>query len=112
LHVTGSGGRPVVFVLDGLPRGVRPSHGAAVGPGTWVVGSAEIAVLHLTLDEGAPSAFDVKIALLTPTGVAKSGSVVQVRMVDRAAPLQTEAGKTTPAETGAMAVATAPKTTE
>jgi hypothetical protein len=112
LQVTGGDGRPVVFVLDGLPKGVRPSHGAPVGPGTWVVGAAEIAVLHLALDEGAPSAFDLKIALLAPTGVAKSGSVVQVRMVNGAAPQHTDAGKTRPTEAGAVALATATKTRE
>ena len=79
------GRRPAVhFVLDGLPKGVRPSRGALVGPGTWVVASTDIDGLHLTLDEGAPSAFDLKIALLAPTGVAKSGSLVQVRLVDEA----------------------------
>jgi hypothetical protein len=82
LSVTGGDDRPVLFVLDGLPKGVRPSHGAAVGPATWVVPSADIEVLHLTFGEGAPDAFDLKIALLAPTGVAKSGSVVQVRMAE------------------------------
>jgi hypothetical protein len=85
LSVTGGDGRPVLFVLDGVPEGVRPSHGVAVGPSTWVVGSADIGGLHLVLDQGAPGAFEVKIALLAPTGVARSGSVVAVHLVDGAA---------------------------
>jgi hypothetical protein len=85
LSVTGGDGRPVLFVLDGVPEGVRPSHGVAVGPSTWVVGSADIGGLHLVLDQRAPGAFEVKIALLAPTGVARSGSVVAVHLVDGAA---------------------------
>jgi hypothetical protein len=84
LSVAGGDGRPVLFVLDGLPEGVRLSHGVAVGPSTWVVGSADMGALHLVLDQRAPGAFEVKIALLAPTGIAKSGSVVAVRMVDGA----------------------------
>jgi hypothetical protein len=90
LSVMGDG-RLVHFVLDGLPEGVRPSRGAMVGTGTWVVASADIEGLHLTLDQGAPDAFDLKIALLVPSGVAKSGSLVQVRLVDETAPLQAAA---------------------
>jgi hypothetical protein len=93
LRVTGGDGRPVYFVLDGLPKGVRPSRGAAVGPDIWVVGSADVDSLHLTLDEGAPSAFDLKVALLAPTGVAKSGSVLEVRLVDGGSPMQASAGR-------------------
>jgi hypothetical protein len=103
LSVVGGDGRPVFFVLDGLPKGVRLSHGAAVGPATWVVGSADIGGLHLALEERAPSAFEVKIALLAPTGVARSGSVVAVRLVDGAAPMQAAA------DAGAVAVASAVK---
>ena len=128
LHVTGGDGRTVYFVLDGLPNGVRPSHGAAVGPDTWVVGSADIDSLHLTLDDGAPRAFDLKVALLAPTGVAKSGSMLEVRLVDGATPMQASSGQvgkddtgekgtagekakadeTPPTSTATMAVASAP----
>jgi hypothetical protein len=101
LSVAGGDGRQVLFVLDGLPKGVRPSHGAAVGPATWVVASADIELLRLTFGEGAPEAFDLKIALLAPTGVAKSGSLVQVRMVEEA-PV-TVASKSTKTATGASA---------
>lgn len=102
LTVTGGDGRPVYFVLDGLPNGVRPSRGAAVGPATWVVGSLDIPGLHLTVDEGAPTAFEVRIAVLEPTGVAKSGNVIAVRLVGGATPMQAagQAGKD-----GPMAVA-------
>jgi hypothetical protein len=99
LRVTGGDGRPVYFVLDGLPAGVRPSRGAAVGPATWVVASADIEGLHLAFEEGAPDAFEVRIALLAPTGVAKSGNVVAVRLVDGAAPTKAAedpAGKGSP----------------
>ena len=115
LSVTGDG-RAVHFVLDGLPKGVRPSRGALVGPGTWVVASTDIDGLHLTLDEGAPSAFDLKIALLAPTGVAKSGSLVQVRLVDEA-PMQAaaeqpaKAGESAMAKTTGTADTSAPETT-
>jgi hypothetical protein len=99
LRVTGGDGRPVYFVLDGLPTGVRPARGAAVGHATWVVAGADIEGLHLALGEGAPNAFEVRIALLAPTGVAKSGSVVAVRLMDEAAPIRAgedPAGKGSP----------------
>jgi hypothetical protein len=101
LTVSGGDGRPHLFVLDGLPKGVRPSHGAAVGPETWVVASAEIEALHLTFGEGAPEAFDLKIALLAPTGVAASGSVVQVRLVEEA-PVTLASKTATEAATGGI----------
>jgi hypothetical protein len=112
LYVSGGDGRPVLFVLEGFPAGVRPSHGAEVAPGTWVVSSADIGLLHITLDQGAPGAFDLKIALLGTNGVAKSGSVVQVRMVDGAAPMQSEADKAKTTETGPLALAAAVKKRE
>jgi hypothetical protein len=112
LYVSGGDGRPVLFVLDGVPAGVRPSHGAEVAPGTWVVSSAEIGLLHLTLDQGAPSAFDLKIALLGANGVAKSGSVVEVRMVDSTAPMQSEANRAKTTEAGPLALAAALKKRE
>ena len=93
LQVTGGGSDAVYFVLDGVPEGVRPSHGALVGPATWVLGRADLDGLHLALDAAAPEAFDLKIAVLAPSGVAKSGSVVQVRLVDSPAPTRIAAGR-------------------
>lgn len=84
LRVTGGDGQPVFFVLDGLPKGVRPSQGAAVGPATWVVASTDIEGLHLAIDEEAPAVFQMRIALLSATGIAKSGNLVEVRLVDAA----------------------------
>ncbi len=107
LSVTGGDGRPVLFVLDGLPEGVRLSHGVAVGPNTWVVAGTDIGGLHLALGQGAPGAFEVKIALLAPTGVARSGSVVAVRLVDGAAPKR--AAAETAGKGGPVAVAAAAK---
>jgi hypothetical protein len=88
LRVTGADDRSAYFVLDGVPKGVRLSHGALVGPTTWVLRRADLDGLHLTLDDAAPGTFDLKIAVLAPNGVAKSGSLVQVRLVDGAAPMQ------------------------
>jgi hypothetical protein len=107
LSVTGGDGRPVVFVLDGLPKGARLSHGAAVGPNTWVVASSDIGGLQLALDAGAPRVFEVKIARLAPTGVARSGSVVAVSVVDGGAPLRAAAEPAV--KGGPLAVAAAEK---
>jgi hypothetical protein len=105
LRVTGGDDRPVYFVLDGVPEGVRPSRGALVGPATWVLGRADLDGLHLTLEDTAPSAFELKIALLAPTGVSKAGSVVQVRLVDGTAPTQAAAD---PPDQGKAEVPAAP----
>ncbi|HEX5959413.1 MAG TPA: hypothetical protein VFY92_12265, partial [Hyphomicrobiaceae bacterium] len=84
LQVTGAADLPVELVLDGVPAGVRPSRGAAIGATTWVLGQADLGDLSLTLDDTAPDAFDLKIAVVAPRNVATVGSVVQVRLVENA----------------------------
>ncbi|HEX5997789.1 MAG TPA: hypothetical protein VFZ16_00080 [Hyphomicrobiaceae bacterium] len=82
VQVTGTADLPVELVLDGVPAGVRPSHGSAIGATTWVLGQADLDDLSLMLDDTAPDAFDLKIAVVAPRNVATIGSVVQVRLVE------------------------------
>src|SRR5262249_54049768 len=74
LPVTGVDGAAFKVVIEGLPAGVRPSRGAPLGP-AWVLGRDDLDGLFLTLDDTAPAAFDVKVALSLSPGVAASGSI-------------------------------------
>jgi hypothetical protein len=82
LEVTGAADASFGVIVQGLPPGVTPSRGAPVGPSTWVLGAADLDGLYLTLDERAPPAFDLRIALSAAPGVATAGSIVEVRLVD------------------------------
>jgi hypothetical protein len=84
LQVTGANGGAFEVVMHGLPAGVRPSRGAPFGEGTWMLKPADLDGLYLTLDDTVADAFDVKIAVLTSTGIATAGSIVQVRLVEMA----------------------------
>jgi hypothetical protein len=88
LQVTGADASPVEVTLQGLPAGVRPSHGEPRGQSTWVLRQPDLADLHLALDATAPQFFNVKVAVLAPAGVATVGSILHVRVVDATAPAQ------------------------
>jgi hypothetical protein len=46
-----------------------------------VIGRDDLGDLFLTLDASAPAAFDLKVGVSVPPGVAAAGSVVQVRLL-------------------------------
>jgi hypothetical protein len=81
LEVTGADAAAFQVVIQGLPPGVTPSRGVAVGPSTWVLGRDDLGGLFLTLDASAPAAFDLKVGVTVAPGVAAAGSIVQVRLV-------------------------------
>jgi hypothetical protein len=81
LEVTGADAAAFQVVIQGLPPGVTPSRGVAVGPSTWVLGRDDLGGLFLTLDAGAPAAFDLKVGVSISPGVAAAGSIVQVRLL-------------------------------
>ncbi len=81
VEVTGSDA-DFELVMHGLPAGVRPSRGVPVAEATWLLTRADLDGLHLTLDEAAPDAFDVRLAVLSARGTPTAGSIVQVRLVD------------------------------
>jgi hypothetical protein len=81
LEATGADGGAFQVVLQGLPPGVIPSRGVAVGPSTWVLAQADLGGLFLTLDDSAPAAFDFRIGVSVSPGIATAGSIVEVRLV-------------------------------
>ncbi|HEY1243221.1 MAG TPA: hypothetical protein VGF29_00175 [Hyphomicrobiaceae bacterium] len=81
LQVTGADAAPLQVVMQGLPPGVTPSRGTAVGPSTWVLDRSDLGGLFLTLDASAPAAFDFKVGVSVAPGAAAAGSVVQVRLI-------------------------------
>jgi hypothetical protein len=81
LEVTGADDAAFQVVVQGVPPGVTPSRGVALGPSTWVLGRDDLGGLFLTLDASAPAAFDLKVGVTVAPGVAAAGSIVQVRLV-------------------------------
>lgn len=86
LQVTAADDAPVALVVQGLPAGVRLSRGEPLGWSGWVLQQADLEGLHLMLDDGAPDAFELKITALATPGTPTLGSIVQVRLLDRAEP--------------------------
>jgi hypothetical protein len=86
LQVTAADDAPVALVVQGLPAGVRLSRGEPLGWSGWVLQQADLDGLHLMLDDGAPDAFELKITALATPGTPTLGSIVQVRLLDRAEP--------------------------
>jgi hypothetical protein len=105
LQVVGADVDSFETVMHGLPPGVRPSRGAPIGAGTWVLKPTDLDGLYLTLDDDVPDAFDVKVAVLTSPGIATAGSIVQVRLVEMAPATQAAVTVGTPARPAPVAYA-------
>ena len=88
LHVTGTEDTNIEIMLQGIPAAARLSRGERRDALTWVVKRADLDGLYLTLGDTTPDAFDVRIDVLAPAGVATLGSVVRVRLVDSASQKQ------------------------
>jgi hypothetical protein len=86
LQVAAADDTPIAVVVQGLPAGVRLSRGEPLGWSGWVLKQADLDGLHLTLDDGAPDTFELKITALATPGTPTVGSIVQVRLLDRADP--------------------------
>jgi hypothetical protein len=84
LQVTGANHGAFEIVMHGLPAGVRPSRGAPIGEGTWLLKPADLDGLYLSLDDTVADAFEVKVAVLTSAGIPSAGSIVQMRLVEQA----------------------------
>jgi hypothetical protein len=57
-----------------------------------VLGRDDLGGLSLVLDDTAPAAFDLRVALSAPPGTGAAGSIVQVRLTDGAEPRPVAAG--------------------
>ena len=68
-------------VLRDVPAAARLSRGERRDESTWKVRAADLEDLHLTLNDGTPDAFDVRIDVLAPAGMAAASSVARVRLV-------------------------------
>jgi hypothetical protein len=81
LRLVGSQDAGMEVVLRDVPAAARLSRGERRDESTWKVRAADLEDLHLTLNDGAPDAFDVRIDVLAPAGVAAASSVARVRLV-------------------------------
>jgi hypothetical protein len=82
LRLIGSDDRRLQVLLRDVPATAVLSHGARQSASSWIVGAADLEHLHLTLADGTPDAFDVRIDVLARTDVAGVSSVARVRVVD------------------------------
>ena len=81
LRLVGSQDPGMEVVLRDVPAAARLSRGERRDVSTWKVRAADLENLRLTLNDGAPDAFDVRIDVLAPAGVAAASSVARVRLV-------------------------------
>jgi len=81
LRLVGSQDAGMEVVLRDVPAAARLSRGERRDESTWKVRAADLEDLHLTLNDGTPDAFDVRIDVLAPAGVAAASSVARVRLV-------------------------------
>jgi hypothetical protein len=81
LRLVGSQDAGMEIVLRDVPAAAWLSRGERRDVSTWKVRAADLEDLHLTLNDGAPDAFDVRIDVLAPAGVAAASSVARVRLV-------------------------------
>lgn len=81
LQLVGSQDAGMRVVLRDVPAAIVLSRGERRDASTWTLRAADLANLHLTIKDGTPDVFDVRIDVLAPAGVATASSVARVRLV-------------------------------
>jgi len=81
LRLVGTEDTGMEVLLRDVPAAALLSHGERRGESTWAVKATDLEGLHLTLTDGTPDAFNVRIEVLAPAGVAAASSVARVRLV-------------------------------
>jgi hypothetical protein len=92
LRVEGAGNADAVVVLRGVPAEARLSKGRRRDAQTWVVESADLDGLSVTLGATGPDAFDMRVDVLAESGAAAEAGIVRVRVVDAPAQKRADAG--------------------
>lgn len=111
LRLVGSRDAGMEVVLRGVPAAARLSRGERHDASTWKVRAVDLEDLHLTLNDGTPDAFDVRIDVLAPAGVAAASSVARVRLVGLPSIERTVTAPVEVAPVAAALVAEAPAVT-
>jgi hypothetical protein len=81
LRLVGTEDTGMDVLLRDVPAAALLSHGERRGESTWSVKATDLEDLHLTLNDGTPDAFNVRIEVLAPAGIAAVSSVARVRLV-------------------------------
>lgn len=81
LRLVGTEDTGMDVLLRDVPAAALLSHGERRGESTWAVKATDLEGLHLTLNDGTPDAFNVRIEVLAPAGVAAASSVARIRVV-------------------------------
>ena len=81
LRLVGTEDTGMEVLLRDVPVAALLSHGERRGLSTWAVKATDLEGLRLTLDDGTPDTFNVRIEVLAPAGVAAASSVARIRLV-------------------------------
>lgn len=82
LRLIGTEAADFEIVLRDVPAATSLSRGERRDGFTWALKPADLRDLHVTISDGTPDAFDVKIDVAAPTGVAATSAVARVRLID------------------------------
>jgi hypothetical protein len=81
LRLSGADAADLEVILSNVPPAAQLSRGERRGDSTWAVKAADLGDLFLALHDGAPEAFDVRIDVAAPPGMAAAPSIAKVRLV-------------------------------
>lgn len=89
LRLVGTEDRGIEVLLRDVPPGAVLSRGERRGKSTWALKADELASLRLTISDGTPDTFDVRIEVLAPAGMAAAESIARIRLVGQPAVMRT-----------------------
>ena len=81
LRLVGTEDKGIEVLLRDVPPGAVLSRGERRGLSTWAVRADELANLRLTINDGTPDTFDVRIQVLAPASMAAAESIARIRLV-------------------------------
>lgn len=82
LKLVGSADESVDILVRDVPAAAALSHGQRRDASTWALKAAELKDLQLSLNDGIPDTFDVRVDVVASPAMATASSVMRVRLVD------------------------------
>jgi hypothetical protein len=82
LRLTGADDAQVEVLLRNVPPTALLSRGERRDERTWAVKPSDLAALHLSLSDGTPDVFEMRIDIVAPADVAAASTVARVRLAD------------------------------
>ena len=82
LRLVGAGDADFEIIVRDVPPSTVLSHGERRDEFTWSLKATDLRDLQLTMNDGTPDAFDVRIDVVGPADVAAASAIARVRLVD------------------------------